>query len=778
MNVSELDLPGKVIDALREKGYGTLYPPQAEAIPLALSGRNLVVAVPTASGKSLIGYVAAMKSVLEDHQKVLYIVPLKALASEKKDDLEEFSHLGFKTAMSTGDLDSEETWLKDADIIVATSEKADSLLRHGTQWMKDVGLVIADEIHMIHEPDRGPTLEVALTKMILKNPALQIIALSATISNALELAEWLNAELVRSDWRPTKLKEGVYLDWEIRFDDGTSHAVSESKDEIWSLISDAIAGGGQCLVFVNARRSTESLAVKYSKEMKKLTDVLLSDQECAMLEGESESTAIGRKLALCVNNGIAFHHAGLTYKQRKCVEQAFKAGRIKCIVATPTLAAGVNIPARRVIVRDTKRFESNSGNTPIPVMEIKQMCGRAGRPRYDPYGEAILIAKSYDDYEHLMTDYVMCDSENIISKLGNEKVLRSHILGLIATEDVRSEDGIVEFLKRTFYGSQSQLYGIEGMVEDVVDFLEEEEMIERSGSLVPLPFGKRVSDLYIDPQSAVILKNAMNKITDETEVFPLIHAVTSTPDVLGMFPKKSDQERLEKLIDEFENKFLVPVPEDYYERELFMGDLKTADLIMAWISETDEDTITDMMGIGPGDIRSRVDSVDWLLYAFTEIALIFRPDVIGKLRPLLTRVRYGVSEELCDLVSLKGVGRARARILYDRGYTSKSDIAVLDQTALAHIPGIGNALAKSLKEQTGKVSHSYQPREDDIFPTEEEMMSDPIGEPIPEEEMKEMKKKESERKSKENEKKRKKNERETEKGRKTEEKKQSNIFDF
>ena len=654
MNADELDLPKKVIESLKEKGYGTLYPPQAEAIPLALSGRNLVVAVPTASGKSLIGYIAAMKAVLENRQKVLYIVPLKALASEKRDDLEEFANLGFRTAMSTGDLDSEETWLKDADVIVATSEKADSLLRHGTQWMKDVGLVIADEIHMIHEPDRGPTLEVALTKMMIKNPALQVIALSATISNAIELAEWLNAELVKSDWRPTKLKEGVYLDWEIRFDDGTSHAVSESKDEIWSLISDAVTSGGQCLVFVNARRSTESLAVKYSKEMKKLTDVSLSDQETAMLEGESESTAIGRKLSLCVNNGIAFHHAGLTYKQRKCVEQAFKAGRIKCIVATPTLAAGVNIPARRVIVRDTKRFESNSGNTPIPVMEIKQMCGRAGRPRYDPYGEAILMAKSYDDYEHLMNDYVMCDSENIISKLGNEKILRSHILGLIATEDVRSEEGIVEFLKRTFYGCQSQLYGIEGMVEGVVDFLEEEGMIERTGHLVPLPFGKRVSDLYIDPQSAVILRNAIDKITEETEVFPIIHAVTSTPDVLGMFPKKSDQERLEGLIDEFENRFLVPVPDDHYERELFIGDLKTADLIMAWISETDEDTITDLMGIGPGDIRSRVDSVDWLLYAFTEIALIFRPDAVSKLRPLLTRVRYGVSEELCDLVSLKG----------------------------------------------------------------------------------------------------------------------------
>lgn len=724
MNVGELDLPENAISALKERGYEVLFPPQAEAIPKALKGENLVVAVATASGKSLIGYTAALKMVLEHRKKVLYIVPLKALASEKRDELEEFSHLGFKVAMSTGDLDSEDRWLSDADVIVATSEKADSLLRHGSQWMKDVGLVIADEVHMIHDPERGPTLEVALTKMMVRDVGLQVIALSATISNAMELADWLKAGLVRSDWRPIELKEGVYFDGEIRYDSGIAEEVSSSKDELWAMISDSIRAGGQCLVFVNSRRSTESLAVKYSKSMSALSDVVLSDHDVSVLEGETESTSLGRKLASCVRSGIAFHHAGLTYKQRRFVEEEFRKGMIKCIVATPTLAAGVNIPARRVIIRDTKRFESNSGYTPIPVMEIKQMCGRAGRPRYDPYGEAILMAKSQGDYEHLMEDYVMCDSENIVSKLGNEKILRSHILGLIATGDSSSEEEIVEFIKKTFYGSQSQLYGIEGMVESVVDFLVDEEMVERASGLRPLPFGKRVSDLYIDPQSAVILKNALYKINDETPVFSAIHAVTSTPDVLGMFPKKNDQERLEALIDEYEGLLLVPVPDDYDEYEYFLSDLKTAELVMNWMSEMDEETLTEVMGIGPGDIHSRVDTVEWLLYAFIEIALIFRPDAVRQLRPLLTRVKYGVKEELSELVSLRGIGRARARILYDRGLKGKKDISSVDIIKLAQMPGIGNSLARSLKEQTGSSSESvsYIPEMEEI---QEETSSEP-----------------------------------------------------
>ena len=188
MRVDELEISDRVAEALMDKGFVNLHPPQAEAIPIALRGDNLVVAIPTASGKSLIGYIPALELMVSKGKKVLYIVPLKVLASEKKDDFDRFKELGIRTHMSTGDLDSDDRNLADADVLVATSEKADSMIRHGSEWMKDVGLVIADEIHLIHDPGRGPTLEVILTKLMRRNRDLQIIALSATMSNAFDLA--------------------------------------------------------------------------------------------------------------------------------------------------------------------------------------------------------------------------------------------------------------------------------------------------------------------------------------------------------------------------------------------------------------------------------------------------------------------------------------------------------------------------------------------------------------------------------------------------------------
>ncbi len=704
MKVDELKIVPELRKRLVEEGFTNLHPPQSEALPIALSGKNLVAAIPTASGKSLIGFIPAMNLILTNGKKVLYIVPLKALASEKRDDLQKFSDLGINVMMSSGDLDSSDEKLKDADIIIATSEKADSLIRHGSRWIDRVGLVIADEIHMIHDPGRGPTLEIALTKMIRRLPDLQVIALSATISNARDLAGWLDAELVTSEWRPIPLREGVYYNDEITFDNGSSKDVPPGKDPIWQLIQQTVNEGGQCLVFVNMRRSTESLAVKYSSNMGKISGMELTENEYNMLEGDSETTAIGKKLAACVKYGMAFHNAGLTYSQRRFVEENFKNGRIKCIVATPTLAAGINLPARRVIVRDTYRFESNVGNVPISVMEVKQMCGRAGRPGYDPYGESVLIAKNYDDYEHLMDDYVMHDTERLLSKLGNENTLRGHILGIIATGDASSEEDIVDFIKDTFFGSTSQLYGIESVVENVVDFLTEQAMMERDGEHIRvLPFGKRVSDLYIDPKSAIILRDAVLKIDNDTEDVPILHAATSTPDVLGLYPKKADANRLDEVAERFEGKLLVDPFEtdDALETDYFMSDLKTAILLYDWIEEMPEDVITDSMGIGPGDIRSRVEMTDWLLYSMNEIALIFNPSATKKIRPLLTRVRYGVKSELLELVSFKGVGRTRARILFNNGIKGRTDVMRIEQPELAAISRIGPSLAKKMKEQVG-----------------------------------------------------------------------------
>ena len=199
MRVSELDVPQQVKEVLRERGYHELYPPQADAIEAgALEGKNLVLASPTASGKTLVAELCARKHVVERGGRVLYMTPLRALAWEKYEEFQAYSRVErrdgrrIRVGVSTGDLDSRTTWIEGYDILITTNEKCDSLLRHRSPWMEGVTLVVADEIHLIGG-DRGPTLEVALARLRQLSPRLQMLALSATIRNPEEIAEWLDA---------------------------------------------------------------------------------------------------------------------------------------------------------------------------------------------------------------------------------------------------------------------------------------------------------------------------------------------------------------------------------------------------------------------------------------------------------------------------------------------------------------------------------------------------------------------------------------------------------
>lgn len=201
-----------------EKEITKLRPSQEKSIKKGLlDGKNLLVCTPTASGKTLIAELAAIKSIIEGRGKAVYIVPLKALASEKYKDFRRKYDKIAKIALSIGDIDSSDPYLAEYDFIITTSEKLDSLIRHHSPWLSNVSVVIVDEIHLLNDPGRGPTLEILLTilKQLLKN--VQIIGLSATIGNAEELAEWLKADLVVDDWRPVKLHKGVYLEGEVEF---------------------------------------------------------------------------------------------------------------------------------------------------------------------------------------------------------------------------------------------------------------------------------------------------------------------------------------------------------------------------------------------------------------------------------------------------------------------------------------------------------------------------------------------------------------------------------
>jgi helicase len=200
-------------------GYKELNPVQKGALKKGvMKGKNLVIFAPTASGKTFCCEMAAASAILGRKGKAIYMAPLVALASEKFEDFKrKYERLGIRVAMSVGDFDSSDSWLKGYDLIIVSNEKMDSLIRHGAEWIKDIEVVMVDEAHLLNDSSRGPTLEITLTLLRQLAPKAQMLALSATINNAKELAGWLDADLMISEWRPVKLYSGVSYDSKIKF---------------------------------------------------------------------------------------------------------------------------------------------------------------------------------------------------------------------------------------------------------------------------------------------------------------------------------------------------------------------------------------------------------------------------------------------------------------------------------------------------------------------------------------------------------------------------------
>lgn len=267
MEIATLPLPNTLIESCLSKGIRELYPPQAACVDAGLlDGKNLLISIPTASGKTLLAEMAMASQIIRGG-KCLYIVPLRALASEK---FEEFKAHGSRVGVATGDFDRTDNQLGSNDIIVATSEKVDSLLRNRTRWLSEVTLMVLDEVHLIGSEHRGATLEMVITKMRYANPQMQIIGLSATIGNPKALASWLEATLISSTWRPVDLRQGVYFDGTIQFggktEPRTVRAVTKHDD--LNLCLDTIEEGGQCLVFVSSRRNAEAFAKRAASAIK------------------------------------------------------------------------------------------------------------------------------------------------------------------------------------------------------------------------------------------------------------------------------------------------------------------------------------------------------------------------------------------------------------------------------------------------------------------------------------------------------------------------------
>jgi helicase len=687
MLTETLPIPDNLKQRYLISGITELYPPQAECVERGmLDGKNLLVAIPTASGKTLIAEMA-MHAQIARKGKCLYIVPLKALASEKFD---EFNGKGVRVGIATGDFDRRDDTLGRNDIVVATSEKVDSLLRNNTRWISDVTLLVIDEIHLIDSEHRGPTVEMVIAKLRYRNPEMQVIGLSATIGNPKLLSSWLEAELVTSTWRPVDLRPGVFWNNRIHFRDGDRPVKQVSKNyEDLNLCLDTIAEGGQCLVFVSSRRNAEAFAKRAAGAIKSEETEL---KACAGRLTASAETEMGKSLALCVEKGSAFHHAGLSREERKIVEDGFRKGIIKCISSTPTLAAGLNLPARRVIIRDYLRFTAGEGMQPIPASEYHQMAGRAGRPRLDPYGEAVLIAKDEGQVEELFEYYIDAPAEEVHSKIAEPTALYTHILSLIASGFAGTHNELATFMNRSFYvheHHQGRL--MQRAVDSALKFLVQAEMVLEVGEHIgATEFGSLVSRLYIDPRSAAMIVSTLREREEYADT-GLLQLICSTPDMPRLYVRNTDRPQLDRMIDEHEGELFLTLPHDEEEAENYYRAIKTAMLLSDWTDEMPDAKICERYSVGPGDVFGMVESVNWLLHATAELARMFVPAFHPQIRECETCMKNGIRRELLPLVRLRGIGRVRARRLFNNSITSPDAVRAAGIESVTRIIGRGIA---------------------------------------------------------------------------------------
>ena len=814
-------------------GISQLFPPQARALPNSLDGRNLMLAIPTASGKSLVAHITMAHRLSNDLKGMrgVYIVPLKALASEKFRELSEIcKSVDLKVGLAIGDRSSENNFVEDSDVLVCTSEKLDSMLRSNPSLMDDIGIVVADEFHLLQDPNRGPTLEILLSRIRHRVEGAQILALSATVGNANDLAEWLDADLVKSEWRPIALYSGTLTGLDLRYHSvespGGDFSLPESKrldggvnKNLHSVLDDTTEMSKQMLVFVASRSSAQKEARELSKHVKSKLDaddhnftdsVTESWDEMANSLSVRESGSVTAKaLANAVRGGVGFHHAGLTSSQRRVVEEGFRTGNLLCIVATPTLAQGVNLPASRVVIRDSRRWSTVAARSmPLPVMEVRQMMGRAGRPGFDEFGESFLVSKSKQDEDSLIDLYLKGEPEDVTSKLANpgaqnaeeDGALLAHILSIVATAGIDDRDAISRFLSKTFLSSQMNPETLEARTDDVLYWLCENGMIERRGeskqvenrikqsktaereedwqdempswansataipgldlipkeeaprrltrrrgpaifgfkkasmykpsdSFIPEPaamtyaptqLGARVSRLYLNPISGRIIQDGLRKaigiISGEDKIgqvspLSLLHLASCTPDFLPLWPRKNDYGAIQEALHGREREFLS-MPTDLEEERRMKGAL----VVNSWMDEDSLDSIENDWGVQAGDLRSRVELIEWLLYAMRRILSedddLARMDrgahktLYESIDEVHRRVRYGCKADILGLVAIRGVGRVRAREMSDTlGVNDASDLAVItdrDKSRLSDLRGWSPKLVDKLVDSAVK----------------------------------------------------------------------------
>jgi helicase len=647
---------------------------------------NYIISIPTASGKTVLGVLAALKVLLKGG-KVVYAVPLISLQNEKYKEFKVFEKFGFKVGKHPSR----------ADIAVMVFESFDALTRFSRNVLNEIDLLILDEFHMIGDYSRGPTIECAITRIKEHNPGIRIIALSATLQNMDEMAHWLEAEVVTHDYRPVPLHKEVLCAEEF----GTK----DKNNMVFKILNDSLNESSQMLTFVSTRRFTESLAQNMSKKISKyipdgkreIFNNIAEDILDVPRRNNTQPTEVCYKLADCVKNGIAFHHAGLFDKQKEIIEEEFVNGNLLMITATPSLMYGVNLPSKNVVIRDYTRW-TDQGQTNIPVFDYEQMSGRAGRPGFDTEGYSYLLAKTYDEAFNLDEYYVHGEIEVTNSKLiDNEDAVLKQIITQVSSGFAKDMDELVDFFNKTFYGFQiSHTYNtmslgfsdesIKYEISSALEYLVQNGIIRITPSgLQTTPLGTLISRNNYEVKTAVKLKDYSTMMGDNFNPGSLIYEISKTHDMPKINTKfRANKDNIKEVLSK--NGVFI---------SFVSNNESTAASLLEWINERKEYEIENYLKVYAASTRRASYEASNLVKYFYDIC-----DVLGNYKflneidKLASRLYYGVKEELIPLVvGIKRLGRQRARTLVDTYGDNLGNARIKD---LTRIDGIGEKTAENI----------------------------------------------------------------------------------
>ena len=645
---------------------------------------NYIISIPTASGKTVLGILPALKTILNGG-KAIYAAPLLSIQNEKVKEFKAFEEHGIKVGKHPSN----------SNLSVMVFESFDALTRFSWNVLREVDTLIIDEFHMIGEYSRGPTLESAITRAKIINPSLRIIALSATLKNIDEIEQWLDGKTVEHNYRPVPLNKEV-LDAEM-------FNTKNKNDVIVKIVEKAIEDNSQALSFVSTRRFTESLATYVAKKIDKKTtkeqkqkfkqvaDKLL---EVPKKKGSLPTTTC-LKLAEAAEKGVVFHHAGLFNEQKEIIEDEFRKGNILMITATPSLMYGVNLPSKYVVIRDHTRWTSN-GPASIPVFDYEQMSGRAGRPQYDDVGYSYLIAKTMDEAFDLEARYVNGEIELTNSKLiDNKDAIYKQIIAQIASSLSKNLDDLNDFFGKTLYGFQMKnnpsmsMFAQDSLnweLESALEFLLQNGIIRATPEgLKTTDFGNLIAKSNYAVETAVKIKEYVSTM-EKLNPAEMIYALAETPDL----PLISFKGRKSK----------DPVRDKLSECGLFAVDIgnpeATAVSLIEWIDERNEYEIENAYNVYSASTRrSAYEASRLVKFAKNTLEVLGNYSNLKDMDYLSARLYYGVKEDIIPLVvGVKRLGRKRARLLMK---TFGDNLSEASQKELQKVEGIGPKLAGKVK---------------------------------------------------------------------------------